>query len=407
MLSGWRVLFWIVIKVSLQSLWSAKLRSVLAILGIIMGVGAVISMLSIVEGARQRMEHLIGGLGTDVLFVWPSYRSAQGKGSVPRLTLADAEGVLAGAEDVVRVSPIVESYSVVQNGNKNVRVSINGVAPTYNDIRNRTIAEGRNFSDTEVEQEAQVAVLGSKTAEKLFGAVDPLGKIVKIDQHAFRVVGILQSIGAEGFSDGDNLIMVPFTTLERESAGRHADLSEICIQGASSDRMKMTENEIRVVLRKNHKIKSTAKDDFGIFNQASLLEAQNKAMRVFTIVLGGVGGICLLTGGIGIMNIMLVIVTERTKEIGLRKALGARGRDILRQFLLEAVLISVLGGVMGVIGGMGLSVLIKALTELETKVSVGSIVLSLGFATAIGVFFGFYPAWRAARLNPIEALARE
>jgi putative ABC transport system permease protein len=407
MLSGWRVLFWIIIKVSLQSLWSAKLRSVLAILGIIMGVGAVISMLSIVEGARQRMEHLIGGLGTDVLFVWPSYRSAQGKGSVPRLTLADAEGVLAGAEDVVRVSPIVESYSVVQNGNKNVRVSINGVAPTYNDIRNRTIAEGRNFSDTEVEQEAQVAVLGSKTAEKLFGAVDPLGKIVKIDQHAFRVVGILQSIGAEGFSDGDNLIMVPFTTLERESAGRHADLSEICIQGASSDRMKMTENEIRVVLRKNHKIKSTAKDDFGIFNQASLLEAQNKAMRVFTIVLGGVGGICLLTGGIGIMNIMLVIVTERTKEIGLRKALGARGRDILRQFLLEAVLISVLGGVMGVIGGMGLSVLIKALTELETKVSVGSIVLSLGFATAIGVFFGFYPAWRAARLNPIEALARE
>ena len=338
------MLFWIIIKVSLQSLWSAKLRSVLAILGIIMGVGAVISMLSIVEGARQRMQGLIGGLGTDVLFVWPDYRSSQGKGAYPRLTLADAQAVLAGAEDVVRVSPINGSQAVFKNGNKSVRVDVSGVAPTYTEIRNMQVERGRNFNDSEVEQAAHVVVLGFKTAEKLFGTVDPVDQVVKMTQHAFRVVGVLKKKGAEGYTDDDNVAIAPFTTVEREAAGRHATLGAICVQGSSSETMKAAEDQIRIVLRKNHKLQSTAKDDFGIFNQASLLEAQDKAMRVFTIVLGGVGGICLLTGGIGIMNIMLVIVTERTREIGLRKALGARGRDILRQFLLEAVLISVLGG---------------------------------------------------------------
>jgi putative ABC transport system permease protein len=189
--------------------------------------------------------------------------------------------------------------------------------------------------------------------------------------------------------------------------GRHANIGEICVEAASTEKMQAAEDEIRVVLRKNHGIKATAKDDFGVFNQASLLEAQNKSMRVFAIVLGGIGGICLLTGGIGIMNIMLVIVTERTREIGLRKALGARSKDILKQFLLESVLISVLGGVLGIAGGMGLSAVIGHATELKTVVSAHAIVMSMGFAMGIGVFFGYYPAMRASRLDPIEALARE
>ncbi len=401
------MLFWIIIKSSLKSLWSAKLRSLLAILGIIMGVGAVISMLSIVEGARREMQGLIGGLGTDVLYVWPDYRSARGKASVPKLTLPDAQAVLAGAEDVIGVSPIIGSYTVLKNGNRSVRIGIDGVAPTYLGIRNMTVDQGRMFGDTEVEQSAHVVVLGSKTAEKLFGKEARVDKIIKVDHLAYRVIGVLATKGAEGYRDNDNVALMPFTTVEREEGGRHADLDSIAIQAGSSDRMQAAEDEIRVALRKTHRIKPTAKDDFGIFNQASLLKAQGKAMQVFAIVLGGVGGICLLTGGIGIMNIMLVIVTERTREIGLRKALGAKGRDILGQFLLEAVLISVLGGLFGVAGGMGLSVLIKAITPLKTVVSVQSMVISLGFATGIGVFFGFYPALQAARLDPIDALARE
>ncbi len=383
------------------------MRSVLAILGIIMGVGAVIAMLSIVEGARRQMRGYLNDLGTDVLFVWPSRGSVQGKSSVVHLTLSDAQAILAEANDVVRVSPMISSNAVLKNGTKTTQVDISGVAPTFIQIRNMHIGKGRFFNDSDVSQAAHVVVLGFKTAGKLFGKHDPVDQVIKVNQHAFRVVGVLERKGAEGFNDDDDAAMSPFTTVQREETGRHADLSAICVQGSSTERMKDAEDEVRRVLRESHRVAATAKDDFGIFNQASLLEAQDKAMRVFTIVLGGVGGICLLTGGIGIMNIMLVIVTERTREIGLRKALGARAQDILRQFLLEAVLISVLGGLLGIAGGMGLSILIRVLTSLKTVVSPGSIVLSLGFATGIGIFFGFYPAFQASRLNPIEALARE
>ena len=401
------MLFWIIIRVALRSLWGAKLRSFLAVLGIIMGVGAVISMLSIVEGARREIQQIIGSLGTDVLFVWPDYRSTTGKGAAAKLTLADAQAVLAKSASVIRVSPEVNSSANIKFENKSVRSSLDGVAPTYLVIRNMTVEKGRGFTDEEVAQAAHVVILGPKTAEKLFGDREAVDRTIKINQMAFRVIGVLKSAGARGFNNEDDRLIAPYTTVQRQVIGRHADLGSICIQAASTDALRLAEDQVREVLRKNHRLKSDAKDDFGLYNQAQLLESQKRTIGIFTIVLGGVGGICLLTGGIGIMNIMLVIVTERTREIGLRKAIGAKNRDILWQFLLEAVLISSMGGLMGIAGGSGLSVLITKITPLKTAVSPQAVMLALGFATAIGVFFGFYPALRAAKMDPIEALARE
>ena len=322
------------------------------------------------------------------------------------LSVEDAQAVL-GAPDVIRVSPVVSSYEVVKNGDASVQVELTGIAPTYLDVRNMKVSKGRVFTDAEVERTGRVAVLGARTAMKLFGKKDPVDATVKINQIAFTVVGVLENKGSQGFTDDSNVVLMPYTTLQRELAGRHSYLGSLCVQGASTPRMRAAEDQTRLVLRAQHHLGPKDKDDFAVFNQGRLLETENKAMGMFAIVLGGIGGIGLLTGGIGIMNIMLVIVTERTREIGVRKALGARKRDILRQFLLESVLISVLGGVIGICGGMGLSSVIKHLTSLRTVVSPGSILLSLAFATAIGIFFGFYPALRAARLHPIEALARE
>jgi len=401
------MLFWTTILVSLRSLYSAKLRSFLAILGIIMGVGAVISMLSIVEGARRQMDQMIGSMGTDVLFVWPEYRSAIGKGAAPQLKLDDARAILEDAASVIRVSPQMNTSAQIKFTNKSTRAGIDGVAPTYFIMRNMTVEKGRFFNDTEVSQNARVVVLGPKTAEKLFGTADAVEQKIKVNNLLFRVVGVLKSRGAQGFSNEDDRVLAPYTTVEHQLMGRNVSIGAIAIQASATDQLRTAEDQIRQVMRKRHRLKTTAKDDFGIFNQAQLLEMQGRAVGIFSIVLGGVGGICLFTGGIGIMNIMLVIVTERTREIGIRKAVGARNRDILAQFLLEATLMSLIGGVLGLAGGTGLSFLISTITPLKTAVSINSIILSLSFAAGIGIFFGYYPALRAARLNPIDALAFE
>jgi putative ABC transport system permease protein len=398
------MLLWIIIKVSLKSLWSAKLRSFLAILGIIMGVGAVISMLSIVEGARRQMASVIGSLGTDVLYVWPQGSSVQGKGSAPRITLADAQAILADARDVIRISPDIGTSGNIKNGNKNTRASIEGVAASYLIMRNMSVEKGRRFSEVEVSEGAPVIILGPKIAATLFGTREALEQEIKINGKLFRIIGVFKPRGAQAFGNEDNRIVAPYTTVQRQFAGRAADIGELVVQAASTDTLRTAETQIGEVLRKRHHIKPGAKDDFGVFNQAQLLESQQKAMGIFTIILGGIGGICLLTGGIGIMNIMLVIVTERTKEIGLRKSIGAKNRDILRQFLLESVLMSGIGGVLGIAGGAGLGMLISAITPLKTAVSIQAIVLALSCAAGVGIFFGFYPAWRAARLDPIAAL---
>jgi putative ABC transport system permease protein len=401
------MLFLITILVSLRSLWTAKLRSFLAILGIIMGVGAVISMLAIIEGARREMSTMIGSMGTDVLVIWPDYRSAIGKAADARLTLDDARAILDGAPDVLRVSPELNTMGKVKCGNRSTSVGIHGVAPTYLAIRNIAIDKGRSFTDMETLQSGRVVLLGPKTAEKLFGEAPAVDQFIKINELQFRVVGVLKARGAQGFANEDDNILAPFTSVQNLIIGRGNKIDTIAAQASATDKLRDAEDQIRRVMRKRHRLKPTAKDDFGIFNQAQILEMQAKAIGIFSIVLGGVGGICLLTGGIGIMNIMLVIVTERTREIGIRKAVGARNRDILLQFLLEATLMSVLGGLFGLAGGAGLSALLSAITPVKTAISLFSVILALSFAAAIGIFFGYYPAVRAARLSPIDALAHE
>jgi putative ABC transport system permease protein len=303
------------------------------------------------------------------------------------------------------VSPMLQFGVSVKYGNKSATTSIYGVAPTYLKIRNMTVEKGRCFTDGEVQEDARVAILGPKTAEKLFGTQDALDQTIKVNQVMFRVIGVLKSRGAQGAmgNDDDQLVM-PFTTVQRQLLGHQADSAALCIQAASREQLKNAEDEIRRVLRKRHRLGPTTKDDFGIFNQAELLAMQSQAIYIFGVVLGGIGGICLLTGGIGIMNIMLVIVTERTREIGIRKAVGAKSADILVQFLLEAVLMSACGGVIGILGGVGLGMLVSLITPLKTAVSLWSVLLALFFAAAVGIFFGFYPAWRASRLDPIVAL---
>ena len=398
------MLFWIIIKVSLGSLWAAKLRSFLAILGIIMGVGAVISMLSIVEGARRQMDGMIGSLGTNVLYIWPDARGTRGRASAPTLSLNDARAILAEADVVSRVSPQLQTSVVAKYGSKNAQLMVEGVAPSYAAIRGLTVEKGRNFTDSEVNQAARVMVLGPRAAEKLFGQKDPVGKEIKVNQLVFRVIGVFKAKGAEGFMNDDDHIVAPFTTVQRQITGRRSSLGSICVEASSTEQLKLAEDQIRQVLRRRHGLKPDQKDDFNVFNQLQLLEVQQRAVGIFGIVLGGIGGICLLTGGIGIMNIMLVIVTERTGEIGLRKALGAKNRAILTQFLIESVLISAIGGVLGIAGGAGLGMLISSITPLKTAVSAQSIMLALTCATCVGIFFGFYPAMRAARLDPIQAL---
>jgi putative ABC transport system permease protein len=270
-----------------------------------------------------------------------------------------------------------------------------------------SVTKGRLLNDTDVDQAARVVLLGSKAAEKLFGPNDPLGETVKLNQLAFRVVGVLKGKGGGMFGNEDDHVVAPCTTVQQQILGRRAAMSSLAVQAASTGQLAAAEDELRRVLRRQHRLREDEKDDFAVFNQSELLDMRTKALSIFGIVLGGVGGICLFTGGIGIMNIMLVIVTERTREIGLRKAVGAKNRDILSQFLIEAILMSVLGGLIGIAGGGGLSLLISTLTPLKTVVSLSSIALALSFAAGIGIFFGYYPAVRAARLNPIDSLQFE
>jgi putative ABC transport system permease protein len=318
--------------------------------------------------------------------------------------VGDAQAILADAHDVIRISPDIGTSGNIKNGNKNSRASIEGVATSYFIMRNIIVEKGRRFSEAEVSAGSPVVLLGPKIAGTLFGAKEALGQEIKINGKVFRIIGVMKPRGAQAFGNEDNRIITPYTTVQRQFAGRAADVGELVVQAASTDTLRSAETQIDNVLRKRHHIKPGTKDDFGVFNQAQLLESQEKAMGIFTIVLGGIGGICLLTGGIGIMNIMLVIVTERTKEIGLRKSIGAKNRDILRQFLLESVLMSGIGGVLGIAGGEGLGMLISAITPLKTAVSIQAIMLALSCAAGVGIFFGFYPAWRAARLDPIAAL---
>ena len=402
------MLFWTSLKVALKSLLANKLRSFLATLGIIIGVGAVISMLALASGAKKSIMDRVASMGTNVLIVRPGqgHHRGIGGGSRQSLKLTDAEAILKEVEGVSQVAPVVNGSAQVKFMNKNAQVSIMGTTITYFPIRAFTVEKGRCFTEQEVESMAHVAILGPTTVENLFEENDPLGETIKVKGINFRVVGVLKSKGDQGWFNPDDQVIIPYTTAMKQVIGDDY-LREIDVQAKEADLLDTIQVKTEEVLRKTHRIVAGADDDFHVRNQADALAMANDVTQTFTVLLGGIASISLLVGGIGIMNIMLVTVTERTKEIGVRKAIGARDRDILRQFLFESILLSGIGGGLGILAGVGIARAIAAATEFTTLVEMQSVALAFGVSASVGIFFGYYPASRAAQLDPIDALRYE
>jgi len=399
----------VVSRMALRSLWASKLRSSLAALGILIGVGAVIALLSLGAGAQKSIVSRVSSLGTDLLMVKPGLRRGSHGirvGIHKNLTLEDAEAIVEKADGVKRVSPIVRSRAQLKYFNKNTNTTIVGAAPTYFGIRNFEIERGRAFTDMEVTGVARVAVLGPATVTDLFGEGDVLGENFKLKGIVFRVVGVLKAKGDQGWFNPDDQAIIPYSTaMDRVLGLDH--LGEINVQATATEDVDLAKSEIEKVLRVRHRIREGDEDDFSVRSQAEMLDTISSVTGTFTLLLGGIAAISLLVGGIGIMNIMYVTVTERTREIGIRKAIGAKNRHILGQFLLEAVLLSGLGGVAGLTFGLSVAALLSRFMGFDTVIRPGDVMLAISFSVGVGVFFGYYPARRAAGLNPIDALRYE
>ena len=403
------MLFLTIVKSALKSLYANKLRSILAMLGIIIGVAAVIAMLAIGTGTQKDVLSRIQTMGTNRLSIRPGASHTPGGvrgGDVQTLTIEDAEALLA-VEGVNTVAPMAQGSAQLKYRNNNSRSRVVGTAITYLDSKTVQVEHGRFFTDSETDRNARIVVLGAEAAEKLELTKYDIGKKIKIKGLNFEFIGLLKEKGGDSFFSADDQAIVPYTTAMNILFGMD-HLTGIEVQATEGGNMKQVEEAIAAVLRNQHKITTPEDDDFRVRNQADIIETMTAFTKQFTFLLGGIAAISLLVGGIGIMNIMLVTVTERTREIGIRKAIGARDRDILQQFLLEAVIMSGVGGVIGMAVGVGVSTIIGRLSEsFNPVVSVQSIILAMGFSAAVGIFFGFYPAWRAARLNPIECLYYE
>jgi putative ABC transport system permease protein len=401
-------------KVALRALTRNKMRTFLTALGIIIGVGAVIAMVSVGEGAKRGIQERFNAMGNNLLFVYPGNQNVRGvhgqAGGRTNLKEVDAEAIERYCDAVNMISPSVSSRGQVVYGNKNANTSIQGTGSQYPDIRSWPVEFGVYFDDTMVEAAAKVCVLGSEVNKNLFEGEDPIGKIVRIKKIPFKVLGVLKAKGESGgFFNRDDMITIPYTTCMRRIAGIEY-LNSIDISAVSADKTAEAQRQIESLLRDRHKIQLGADDDFTVRNMSDVAETASESMKIMTILLGSIASISLLVGGIGIMNIMLVSVTERIREIGIRMAVGARGRDILLQFLTEAVVLSFLGGMIGVGFGYGASKFmskIPSFSQFQTVVSLASVLLAFLFSALVGIFFGFYPAWKASKLDPIEALRYE
>jgi len=402
------MLFWTIVKVAVNCLTANKVRSLLSMLGIIIGVAAVISMLALGSGAQKQILDRVTAMGADLLIIRPGQSGRRGvmTGTAESLTLEDAEAVLQRVPQVEMLSPVVQGNSQFKYSNQNTRANVMGTGVTYLPIRNYSVEKGRMFTEGETDRMARVAVLGPTTVENLFGTEDPLHKDVRIDGVNFRVIGVLKAKGDQGWFNPDDQAIIPYTTAMKQLMGVDS-LREIDVQMANSADFEKVQGEVEEVLRRQHRILPGEDDDFHVRNMAEMAETATSVSRTFTVLLGSVAAISLLVGGIGIMNIMLVTVTERTREIGVRKAIGAKDRDVLIQFLLEAVMMSGLGGLIGIALGIGGATAIARFSQFQTVVDLPSVLVAFVFAASVGIFFGFYPARRAAALNPIEALRYE
>jgi len=404
-----------ILRVSLRALTRNKMRTFLTALGIIIGVGSVIAMVSIGTGAKIAIQNRFNAMGTNLLFVRPGSMNLGGVrtgfGGRSTLKIGDVEAIEKDCPSVKGTSPNINTQGQVIYLNKNWRTQIQGVSEKYPEIRKWEIDQGTFFDEEQLQNGEKVCVLGADVKQYLFeDGEDPLSKVIRIRRVPFTIVGILKSKGqAAGMGRRDDMICVPYTTASRRLV-RQTFIQSIDVEAISAKAIPLAQQEIETLLRIRHNIEPGAADDFNVRNMADIAENAESAIGVLTLLLGSIAAISLLVGGIGIMNIMLVSVTERIREIGIRMSIGARERDILLQFLAEAVVLSLIGGFLGIGLGLGLSKLLKYIpifSRIQTVVSLGSVILSFLFAGSVGVFFGFYPARKASKLDPIEALRYE
>jgi putative ABC transport system permease protein len=396
---------------ALRALRRNKLRSSLTALGIIIGVFAVVAMVALGNGTRASIQSQVAGLGQNMLIVFAGSRRSggvnSGLGSASAITLEDAEALRREIPDVVASSPEVTTTAQAIANGRNWSTTIAGEAPEYLVIRDWTLASGSMFTDREVRSAAKVAVLGDKTAHELFGVLEPLGQTVRVGNMPFVIIGVLASKGAGvGGQNQDDRVVIPYTTAMKRITGDKY-LRSVYLQIGEAERIPVAQQQITRLLRQRHRLLAGDSDDFNIFSQQEISDTVNTVTSTLTLLLGAIASLSLVVGGIGIMNIMLVSVTERTREIGIRISVGAQPGDIRIQFLIEAITLSLLGGLVGVLLGVGTTRLIAALSSFKPIVTMGSIVLAFTVSFTIGVFFGFYPARRASLLDPIDALRYE
>jgi len=404
------------LSIAMQALRVNKMRSILTMLGIVIGVAAVIAMIAIGNGAQQRLQEQIASLGSNLLIVVPGSiiqsGARLGAGNAQTLTELDARAILNEIPDVAFAAPLTRSNAQVVFGNTNWATSIHGVYNDYFDVREWNLAEGRFFDQGEITRFGKVAILGKTVSSQLFGEDNPVGQVVRIRGIPFEIIGLMETKGQSSQGqDQDDVIFVPLTTgrnrLFGEPRGRIARVGTIMIKAQEGASTQEVEARITDLLRQRHRIAPGMENDFQIRNLTEILKTQEAASKVMSMLLAAVASVSLLVGGIGIMNIMLVSVTERTREIGLRLAVGARGRDIMMQFLVEAMTLATLGGAIGVLLGVLISWLVAYIAIWNISLNPLSIILAVGFSAAIGIFFGYYPAKKAAKMQPIEALRYE
>ena len=403
-------------RVALRALRVNKLRSALTMLGIIIGVAAVIAMVGVGSGAQARVAEQIQSLGSNLIIVLSGSTNVSGirlgQGSRLSITEEDSLAIAREIPAVQATAPSMRGNAQVVFGNLNWATGIQGVTPDYSEVREWSVISGRFLTSEDVAGATKVALLGQTTAENLFGDANPLGQVVRIKKVPFTVVGVLDRKGQNSWGqDQDDIVLIPLSTAKKKVLGvsqaNARSVGAISVKVRPGEDMAEAEGQMRELLRQRHRLQPYQEDDFTLRNLSEILQTQEESSRVMTYLLAAIASVSLLVGGIGIMNIMLVSVTERTREIGLRMAVGARGRDILMQFLVEAVTLSLIGGVIGIALGLGGSQAINRFAEWRTQVPPEAIAMAFGFAACVGVFFGFYPARKAARLDPIEALRYE
>jgi len=402
------------LRIALRALMVNKMRSALTMLGIIIGVGAVIAMVAVGSGAKRRIAEQIASMGSNLIIVLSGSSTSGGlrfgSGTVPTLTVDDGKAILNEIPSVRYVAPVLGGGAQVVFGNQNWSTIVNGTTPEFLEIRDWFLSSGRSFTQQDIDGATKVCLLGKTVVDNLFGGIDPIGQIIRIKVVPFTVIGVLAPKGqsTQG-QDQDDTIMVPLTTAQKKLFGMQFPgmVRVIMVQATAPEVMKDAESQINDLLRQRHRIQPKQDNDFSVRNLTEIMSTQEQAANVMTLFLGVIASISLIVGGIGIMNIMLVSVTERTREIGIRMAVGAKRWDILFQFLIEGLILSILGGILGIGIGMIGTFIVSSFTQWPTLISPFAILLAFFSSGVVGVSFGFYPAWKASLLNPIEALRYE